>query len=81
MLSGFKRWATRVHPWFQKSADKISAMKLPPDVAKLFRSISAALPEELLAGFIKYVGRVYKKHGKEYVAALIKNLAQSLKNI
>ena len=66
---------------FQRSANKIQSWKLPPDVKEFLQKLSDALPEKLVNGFTGYVGRLYKKEGKEVTGAFISNLMDSLKNI
>ena len=66
---------------FQKAADKIQAMELPPAINDFLQELSDKLPTGLANGFINYLKRLQGKEGKEVVVAFVEKLMKILKGI
>lgn len=66
---------------FQRSADKIKAMKLPPAVNDFLNELSEKLPANMTRGFINYLKRLQNKEGRTVVVAFVEKLMKNLKDI
>ena len=67
--------------WFQRTADKIQAMELPPDIKEFLQKMNDALPDKLSKGLIGFITKLYKRQGKEVAVGFLEKLTSSMKKI
>lgn len=69
----------KIWPWFQTAADRIHAMKLPPDVEQLFDDLWVVMPSYMKKAIEKLIEDLAEKYDKDELADYLKKIFKALK--
>ena len=73
------KWLSNIAGWFQPTADKIRAWKLPPAVDKLFEEMWGNLSPAIQTAIWNFLKVMYEKYGEEAAKELLRRILESIK--